>query len=86
MRRDIQHSASRLQDESAAKSSNMSSSGDQGLEVASRRQSRAFTASTVEDVDDWEISSAELQICRHPDGRPIELGSGAFGKAGLSED
>lgn len=81
MRRDAQHSDPTTRDESALKSSTQSSSGEPGLEVGSRRQSRAFTASTVEDVDDWEISSAELQICRHPDGRPIELGSGAFGKA-----
>ena len=83
MRRDIHHSDPNLQDESATnpQSSVQSSGGEQGLEVGSRRQSRACTVSTVEDVDDWEISSAELQICRHDDGRPIELGSGAFGKA-----
>ena len=81
MRTDTHHSDSNLQGKSTAKSSAQSSCGEQGLEVGSRRQSRAGTVSTVEDVDDWEISSAELQICRHPDGRPVELGSGAFGKA-----
>ncbi len=81
MHRDTQHSDSGVRRESTAKSATLSSSGDRGLEVESRRQSRAFTVSTVEDVDDWEISSTELQICRHTDGRPIELGSGAFGKA-----
>ena len=33
-------------------------------------------------MEDWQIQPHDLQICRHPDGRYVELGTGAFGKVG----
>lgn len=56
---------------------------EHGQEISEPRQSLAFSASTVDDAEDWEIKSSELQLCHHPDGRPIELGSGAFGKVNV---
>lgn len=29
---------------------------------------------------DWELRPEDIQICSHPDGRPWELGTGAFGQ------
>lgn len=55
----------------------------QGRALSDPRQSQALTGSTVDEVDDWEIKSSDLRICRSPDGRPVELGSGAFGKVTL---
>ena len=31
-------------------------------------------------MEDWQIQPYDLQICRHPNGRYVELGTGAFGK------
>ena len=49
-------------------------------ETSETPQSLSATVSSAEDAGDWEIRISDLQICQHPDGRPIELGSGAFGK------
>lgn len=52
----------------------------QGSDGSEPPQSLCATHSSVEDAVEWEIRQSDLQICHHPDGRRIELGSGAFGK------
>lgn len=38
------------------------------------------TSTSGEDTaDKWEIMPADLTICRHLDGQPVQLGVGAFG-------
>ena len=86
MHSDAQRQLSRAHKEGAIESPCESGQQSSENEISEPRQSRAMTASTVDDAEDWEIKPADLQICRLPDGRPFELGSGAFGKVRFVND
>ena len=51
--------------------------------MSSRRSVLELMESTA-DLGKWSvpiINAADVEVCRHPDGSPVELGRGGFCKA-----
>ena len=55
------------------------SAGSSGTEGS--RRSPGSPGSSFKDMQKWSLSSVraeDMEVCKHPDGTPIELGRGGF--------